>query len=207
MSVEAPARRGLIDRMAAGYGDPRASTEALLAERPSDGTLLSLLMLAGFIGFVGRTFWAFGTVAAGGEPPSPERLQAELGAEMVGALFFAPLAVYAVAALARLVGRALGGEGDWYACRLACVWAALLSAPALALGAGVAALAIAKGWASRGGDSLDAASIAPLAAALYALYLWAGCLSAAHRVASPWRIFAVAAAALLLGFVLVHANG
>lgn len=196
------ARRGLVERMAESYRGPMAAMRRLLAERPSEATLLSLLLLAAVIGFVGRSFVAFGALASSGEPVDPELFRAELAAEMVGALFFAPLAVYALGALTRLAGRALGGAGDWYACRAACIWAALLSAPALALAQGATAVALANGRA----DSLIAGAVG-LAAALYGGYLWSSCVAAAHGLSSARPVYGIAAGVLAAGYLAAAVMG
>lgn len=47
-------RRGVMDRIAGSWRAPRAEMRRLLADRPSESALLSFLMLAAFLGFVGR---------------------------------------------------------------------------------------------------------------------------------------------------------
>lgn len=52
----APSRGGgLVDRLLSAYGNIRASMTRLLSDRPSEATLLSLLMFAGLVAFAGQT--------------------------------------------------------------------------------------------------------------------------------------------------------
>lgn len=52
-----------------------------------------------------------------------------IGGALLGWLFLAPLALYAIAALSRIIARLAGGKGDWYAARLALFWSLLVAAP------------------------------------------------------------------------------
>ena len=52
-----------------------------------------------------------------------------LGGALMGWLFIAPLALYAIAALSHLIARALGGQGSWYSARLALFWSLLAASP------------------------------------------------------------------------------
>jgi hypothetical protein len=57
-------------------------------------------------------------------------LQARIGGALFAWLFWVPLLAYGLAAVSRLVARALGGRGTWYSARLALFWALLASTPA-----------------------------------------------------------------------------
>lgn len=52
-----------------------------------------------------------------------------IGGALLGWLFIAPLALYALAAGSHLLARAMGGQGSWYTARLALFWALLAAAP------------------------------------------------------------------------------
>lgn len=56
-----------------------------------------------------------------------------MGASLMGLVFVAPLLLYTIALLARLVGRVLGGKGTGYGARLALFWALLASSPLILL--------------------------------------------------------------------------
>ena len=53
-----------------------------------------------------------------------------MGGTLMAWLFVAPLVFYALAALAHLVARAMGGGGTWLSARVATFWALLAAAPA-----------------------------------------------------------------------------
>lgn len=52
-----------------------------------------------------------------------------VGGTLLGWLFIAPLFLYALAGLSRLVARALGGKGTGFTARLALFWSLLAAAP------------------------------------------------------------------------------
>ncbi len=56
-----------------------------------------------------------------------------MGATLMAWIFIAPLALYAIALLARGIGRILGGNGTAYGARLALFWALLASSPLILL--------------------------------------------------------------------------
>lgn len=62
-----------------------------------------------------------------------EDLNMKMGATLMAWVFIAPLLFYAIAFLARLVGRVLGGKGSAYGARLALFWALLASSPLVLL--------------------------------------------------------------------------
>jgi len=53
--------------------------------------------------------------------------------DAVGLIFVLPLLAYGLAALLRLVTRAIGAKADYYSARLALFWALLASTPAVVL--------------------------------------------------------------------------
>lgn len=89
-----------------------------------DRALVYLMLACGLI-FVGQ--WPALQRAALADPSTP--LDARLGGALMAWLFIAPLALYAVAALTRLVARVLGGRGTGYGARLALFWSLLAASP------------------------------------------------------------------------------
>ncbi|MEO1328056.1 MAG: hypothetical protein AAFW46_00175 [Pseudomonadota bacterium] len=196
--ADAPQPTGLIDRLAAGYRDPAASMRSLLAARPSEGVLLSLLLLGAFMGVVGACLEIFGAAAAVGAqaagPEAGERFRAQIGTVFVARMLLFPIALYLGAAVLSLLARAGGGSGGAYESRAAMIWAAVLVAPlglllsvldAVGAASGLAALETGGGIAWRAG-----AAVASLAAASFALYLWASCVAAAHGFRSRLKVAA-----------------
>lgn len=187
VSVEA-GQVGFVERLAAGLKNPVASTRALLAERPSESVLLSLLMIAGLFRLMGA---AFKTVAA---PPPPEVDPAEhLSSAMleaaIGAFFVFPIGVYLAAALAKMVLGLFGGVADWREARVGAVWGAVLAAPILLLSDAAAALA--------------GATVAGLPFGLIALYYFCAAVAVAHGFRTGLGLFAplaIAVAAVWLVF-------
>lgn len=49
-----PVRRGVVDRIFGSWAGPRREMRRLLSDRPGEATLLSLLMIAALLGFMGR---------------------------------------------------------------------------------------------------------------------------------------------------------
>jgi len=68
--------------------------------------------------------------------------EARIGGALFGWLFIAPLAFYALAAIARLIAGAMGGRGTWYSSRLALFWALFAAAPLWLLNGLTSALAV-----------------------------------------------------------------
>ncbi|WP_415920617.1 YIP1 family protein [Tateyamaria sp. SN6-1] len=56
-----------------------------------------------------------------------------MGGSLMAWIFIAPLLFYAIAFVARLIGRVLGGKGTGYGARLALFWALLASSPLVLL--------------------------------------------------------------------------
>ena len=72
-------------------------------------------------------------------------LDARIGGALLAWLFLAPLALYALAAVSRIVARLVGGSGNWFSARLALFWSLLVVAPLWLLN-GVVAGANGAGW-------------------------------------------------------------
>ncbi|MBK0400211.1 hypothetical protein H0I76_13515 [Limibaculum sp. M0105] len=125
--IAASSRQPLALRVLTFWADIRGSMRALMAEAPSEGRLLFLAMLSGFVAFLANVtgLWLDPATAAIG----PDELTARVAALFVGAILFRTLALYGVAGIAGLAMRAAGGCGDWQASRAAVFWSALAAAP------------------------------------------------------------------------------
>ncbi len=117
----------------------------VMARRQDEGVredrVLVFLMVACFLIFVAQ--WPALVRAANVDPSIP--LDARLGGALMAWLFIAPLVLYLIAALSRLLARLFGGKGSWYSARLALFWSLLATSPMLLLNgllAGVPELAI-----------------------------------------------------------------
>lgn len=172
---------GLLARIAQGLRDPAGSSAAALAARPSELALLTLIVVAAFFGFLGRSA-EYLIQATGGDPvPTPAAMRDRLSALLVETLAAGALGVYGLSVIARVVGRAFGGVGSWSACRVACAWGALLSAPVM-LVSKAAAMTADSASGVVGSAALQGLA---LASALYAIYLWSGAVAAAHVADDP----------------------
>jgi len=102
----------------ATWRHPRAILRQHLARGASEPFAFSLLLVFLLLTFI--SLWpvaARDAFLAGNEPVAPRILALALAV-----LAMIPL-WYALAALSRLVARALGGEGSWYGARVALFWA------------------------------------------------------------------------------------
>ena len=112
----------------ASYRGPRAVMRRLLAMGQNEGRALAILMAGCALTFVGQ--WPR---LAREAHLTGQELNALLGGALLGWLFIAPLAFYALAFLSHLIARAFGGAGRGYGARLALFWAHLAAAPLLLL--------------------------------------------------------------------------
>jgi len=115
----------LILDIAATYRSPRAVIRRLLASGPREDRALVYLILACGMIFVAQ--WPRLQREAYFDPSIP--LDARIGAALLAWVFVAPLVLYAIAALAHLIARILGGKGTGYGARLALFWSLLVAAP------------------------------------------------------------------------------
>jgi hypothetical protein len=171
----------LVARVLGGYGGIAASFRAERALAPSEARLMFYAMLACALVFAAR-FPALMRDLPPGIAGDAEATTALAGAQLVAHVLFAPLALYGLAALTRLVARAAGGQGSWRDARLALFWSMLLGAPVtVAAGAG-ASLAAAAG--------LAVGPLLTLAASLLVLRFWAICLAEAEGFRQTRAVFA-----------------
>ncbi|WP_193142369.1 YIP1 family protein [Meridianimarinicoccus sp. MJW13] len=109
----------------ATYRHPRQVLRRLLAGPAHEGRALAYLMLGCVLVFVAQ--WPRLSRQAALDPNHD---MAELASgEVLVWIFMAPLAFYALAALAHLVARLLGGQGTWYRARMATFWTLVALSP------------------------------------------------------------------------------
>ncbi len=181
------ARRGLVDRIAHAWADPRgAMAEEVAAGLSESRALVHLVLACGL-------FFLASLPAALREAPAldiDDPVTGAVAAHLFAWAAVAPMAAYGLAALVHLVARAFGGRGGYLGARAALFWSGLVVAPAaviLALvGVGVQ-LAFGRllpwlGW-------LDYAGLV--------LWLWvfSASLAVAEGFAGAGRVAAVTAAA------------
>ena len=118
----------LVTDIVATYRGPGRVIGRLLAAPAHEGRALALLMGACILVFISQ--WP---VLARRAHMEEMDLQMLLGGSLLAWVFIAPLLLYALAYLAYLVTRVLGGRGDAYSVRLALFWALLASAPLILL--------------------------------------------------------------------------
>ena len=116
---------GLILGVARFYHDPRGSVRGMLDSHPSEPRLLAYAVIAALVLLAGRLVLV-GMSAEGNLLP-------RILEQVVSIVFFLPLAYYGLAALGTMFARMAGGEGSWQTGRAAFFWAALCSAPFVAL--------------------------------------------------------------------------
>ena len=121
---EVSIRRDII----ATYRGPGAVVRKLLADGPREDRALFFLMLA-----CGLIFVAQLPRLAREAHLQGQELNMLMGGALMAWIFIAPLALYAIAALTRGLGRILGGQGSMYGARLALFWAMLAASPLVLL--------------------------------------------------------------------------
>lgn len=131
-------RPGPLWRILTAWGDLRGSMRTLLAGEPREGTLLAMALGSSAIWALGRLMQLWFSPAAAELGPEP--LVGRAGDEIVAALFYRPLMLYAVAGFAGLVARVCGSRASWRESRAATFWAALVAAPVALLAALAGAL-------------------------------------------------------------------
>ena len=161
----------LIPDILASYRRPRMVMRRRLDAGPREDLALIYLLLGCGLIFVGQ--WP--RLAREAHLSVEVPLNALLGGALLGWLFIAPLAFYAIAALSHLAARALGGQGSWYAARLALFWGLLASAPLWLLD-GMTAGFIGQGPARTVTGALALAAF---------LFIWINSLAEAERSEVP----------------------
>lgn len=152
--------------MVATWRRPREVLRRHLARGQSEPFAFTLLLVFLILAFVGQWPIAAREAFEAGDPSALPRILARA---------FAVLATiplwYLLAALSRLVARALGGKGSWYGARIALFWALATVGPLMLLQGMVAGM-IGPG---------PALSAVTLVVGLAFLWLWATLLHEAER--------------------------
>lgn len=152
--------------MVATWRRPREVLRRHLARGQSEPFAFTLLLVFLILAFVGQWPIAAREAFEAGDPSALPRILARA---------FAVLATiplwYLLAALSRLVARALGGKGSWYGARIALFWALATVGPLMLLQGMVAGM-IGPG---------PALSAVTLVVGLAFLWLWATLMHEAER--------------------------
>ncbi|WP_412508401.1 YIP1 family protein [Roseovarius sp. SYSU LYC5161] len=112
----------------ATYRGPRVVMRRLLAMGANEGRALAILMAGCAVVFIGQ--WPRLARQAHLEGTDLNPL---LGGALLGWIFMAPLAMYALAFLLHLVCRAVGAQGTAHDTRLALFWTFLAASPVMLL--------------------------------------------------------------------------
>ena len=112
----------------ASYRGPRTVFRRLLSLGQHEGRALAILMAACAVTFIAQ--WPR---LAREAHLSGQELNALLGGALLGWLFIAPLAFYALAFVCHLVCRAFGADGTPFGSRMALFWSFLAASPLLLL--------------------------------------------------------------------------
>ncbi|MEM1315684.1 MAG: YIP1 family protein [Pseudomonadota bacterium] len=186
---------GVLDRIRRAWRGPRPAAEAELASGAEEPRLLAYAMGGCLVLWLAQTpDHVFGRMQADAAAGQATDVAMLVTANLVSMLFFTPLMLYGIAALARIVLRLFGGAGGWFASRHMVFWSLIVAAPAILLG----------GLLTFAADLLGAgrwAGLPLVLANLVWLRFWAEGLAAAHGFRSGLAIFGVmAAAAAALSF-------
>lgn len=197
----ADAPSGLLSSILAGYPDFRASARARLAARPRDAELLMLAFLVSGVGFVTGLPGAAQTAAG---IDQPDALIGVLAGRAFAALFLVPLFLFALSGVLHLGARLFGGAGDFYAARVAVIWAVVLALPLVVLNGLASAMML---YVSGPAVQVSAGIISLLSSGAF-LWILAGCLAAAEDFRHTGRVFSVLLVVLagVLGMVTVVAT-
>lgn len=152
--------------MVATWRRPREILRRLLARGQSEPFAFSLLLVFLALAFIGQWPVAAREAFLADEPSALPRILARALAVLATIPFW-----YLLAALSRLVARALGGHGTWYGARIALFWALAAVGPLMLL-QGLVAGMIGPG---------PALSAVTLVVGVAFLWLWSTLLHEAER--------------------------
>lgn len=119
------------------WKSPRVIMNLRLAGGVREDRALIYLILACVMMFIAQfpRLWRDALV----EPSLPFDMR--LGGALLGWVFFAPLGLYLIAAVMRVVARTFGGKGSWFSARMALFWSLLVATPLWLLNGLVAGIA------------------------------------------------------------------
>jgi len=118
-------RSSMLERIFDAWGDMRASSRRLIAENPSEGRLVFMVLLSDLVFFLS---WCIKTVVA---PMSSaaDLIPIEISIWLVFALMARTAFMYMFSFVVFAVAKLFKGQGSWYKTRVCVFWAALVSAP------------------------------------------------------------------------------
>jgi hypothetical protein len=114
--------------LVATWRSPRAALRRHLARGKSEPFAFTLLLVFLILAFVGQWPVAAREAFLANEPSVAPRVLARAFAVLATIPFW-----YGLAALSRVVSRALGGKGSWYSARVALFWALATVGPLMLL--------------------------------------------------------------------------
>ena len=106
---------GVTGDIIRAWRHPRRVMRRQLGRGPREDRALVFLIVACLLIFVAQ--WPRLSLAAELDPSMP--FDVRIGGALLGWLFLAPLALYAIAAVSRIMAWLAGGTGSWYSARLA----------------------------------------------------------------------------------------
>lgn len=121
----------LSKRVIGAWGNMRASTRALIEERPSEARLLFFVMLSDVIFFLARTL----SLVVAPNAAAAKVLPLEVALWLIGVFVLRTAALYLFSGVICFFARLIGGTGTWRETRTAVFWASLVAAPVGVLGA------------------------------------------------------------------------
>ncbi|MEL7153898.1 MAG: YIP1 family protein [Pseudomonadota bacterium] len=121
----------LSTRILSAWKDMRASTRALIDERPSEARLLFFVLLSDVIFFLARTL----SLVVAPATTAQKFLPLEIGLWLIGVFVLRTATLYVFSGAVCGIARMLGGTGSWRDTRTAVFWASLVAAPVGVIGA------------------------------------------------------------------------
>ncbi|MEM9062061.1 MAG: YIP1 family protein [Pseudomonadota bacterium] len=187
MSAETKQGGGLLVAAARFFISPRQSVEAVIARRPSEGTLLAIAMFVSLLLLIRQS------LAVSASDAFVENRVEVLTGHIVSALFFVPLGLYIFASFGTMIARLFRGDGSWYEGRVALFWSSFIAAPVLT------AIAVLEFLVPNIGHTL----MVLLDSAAFILILWtvAQAFAGAFAFTRPWLVFIVTCSPALLAYV------
>lgn len=194
-------------RIKLSYRDMRATTRALIEERPSEPRLLFFVLFSDVIFFLARSVQlvvspseSFGDIM-----PVP----AQLGTFLLAVFLVRTMTLYVFSFLVYAVGKGFGGRGSWRDVRTGVFWASLVAAPVGVLGSLIGAgLANLEGAMPILAEPFVAQPPLYIGIVAFIFFLSAG-VAEAHRFAriSPvFIVFSVVAVLSLVAFFALYAR-
>ena len=115
-------------KILATYRRPRQVIRSILGEGLREDRAIAYLMFACGLIFVAQT-----PRLAREAHLNESDFNMQMGATLMAWIIIAPLIFYAIAAIARLIGRLIGGRGSMFGARIALFWALLAASPLILL--------------------------------------------------------------------------